>query len=89
MAGRIRAALSDLFNQCLRIFQAGHVSSSSWKSIWIFFQHEQGGRFGQRVVLAVELGVQLRDAVLLVFCRLFVLGRFAMTGDDVLLPDVQ
>lgn len=88
-AGRLRAALSDFLNQCLMIFPAGHVSSSSWKNIWIFFHHEQGGRFGQRVVLAAELGFQLRDAALLVFCRPVVLGRFAETGDDVLLPDVQ
>lgn len=57
---------------------------------WQFFcEHEQGGRFGQSLVLAPQLSLQFLDPTAIVFCRCIRILWFAETGQRVMLPSFQ
>ena len=49
------ASLLDVTHQHPTVFQTGHTSASVRK---LFCKHQQGGRFGQCPVLAVEFAYQ-------------------------------
>src|SRR5271166_2022858 len=56
----------------------------------IFCEHEQGGRFGQGLVLAMELAFQLLDPpAILAGLRCAGRAGLAKTGDRILLPGIQ
>ena len=82
--------LRDVIDQGAAVFQTGNASSSWWKTAATFFQHKQGGRFGERLVLAMQLALQFLDPSA-VFPSLGGTGRprFAQTGNGILFPAIE